>query len=47
MNDGLLSGSIGFGSGAPPALILLWDKTHASSNPVIGLGGLAHHADDP
>ncbi len=41
MNDGLLSGSIAFGSGAPPALILLWDKTHASSNPVIGLCGLA------
>lgn len=41
MNDGLLSGSIAFGSGAPPALILLWDKTHASSNPVMGVGAIA------
>ncbi len=41
MNDGLLSGSIAFGSGAPPALILLWDKTHSSPNPVLGLGAIA------
>jgi NitT/TauT family transport system substrate-binding protein len=41
MNDGLLSGSIAFGSGAPPGLILLWDKTHASANPVLGLGAIA------
>ncbi len=38
MNDGLLSGQIAFGSGAPPALILLWDKTHGQ---VRGLGAIA------
>ncbi|GAC1337271.1 MAG: ABC transporter substrate-binding protein [Acetobacteraceae bacterium] len=41
MNDGLLSGSIAFGSGAPPALILLWDKTRTQSNQVRGLGAIA------
>ena len=41
MNDGLLSGSIAFGSGAPPGLILLWDKTHGTANEVAGLGAIA------
>jgi NitT/TauT family transport system substrate-binding protein len=41
MNDGLLSGTIAFGSGAPPGLILLWDKTHATANQVLGLGAIA------
>ncbi len=41
MNDGLLSGAIAFGSGAPPGLILLWDKTHGKPNEVLGLGAIA------
>ncbi len=41
MNDALLSGSLSFGTGAAPALILLWDKTHNSANPVRGIGAIA------
>ena len=41
MNDALLAGSLSFGTGAAPALILLWDKTHNSSNPVRGIGAIA------
>lgn len=41
VNDALLSGAIAFGIGAPPALILLWDRTRTQSNQVRGLGAVA------
>jgi NitT/TauT family transport system substrate-binding protein len=41
MNDALLSGSLSFGAGAAPSLILLWDRTHASRNPVRGISGVS------
>ncbi len=41
MTDSLLSGAIALGAGAPPGLILLWDRTHSTANPVLGLGAIA------
>jgi NitT/TauT family transport system substrate-binding protein len=41
MNDALLSGTLSFGAGAAPSLILLWDRTRASHNPVLGLSGMS------
>lgn len=40
-NDALLSGQLAFGVGAVPAMLLLWDRTRASSNPVRGVVGVA------
>ena len=34
MNDALLSGALSFGAGAAPSMILLWDRTRNSRNPV-------------
>lgn len=41
VNDALLSGSISFGAGAAPSLILLWDKTRATGDPVRGIASIA------
>ncbi len=41
VNDGLLSGALSFGAGAAPSLVLLWDRTRASPNPVRGIGAIA------
>ena len=41
MNDALLSGSLSFGTGAAPSLILLWDRTRNSRDPVRGIGAIA------
>ncbi len=41
MNDALLSGALSFGAGAAPSMILLWDRTRASRNPVLGLSGMS------
>ena len=41
VNDGLLSGALSFGAGAAPSLVLLWDRTRASRNPVRGIGAIA------
>ena len=40
-NDGLLSGQLAFGVGAVPAMLVLWDKTHAGSNAIRGVTGVA------
>ena len=40
-NDGLLSGRLAFGIGAVPAMLLLYDRTRASGNPVKGVVGVA------
>lgn len=37
MNDALLSGDLAFGAGAAPSMILLWDRTRNSRNPVRGI----------
>lgn len=39
MNDALLSGDLAFGTGAAPSMILLWDRTRGSRNPVRGIAG--------
>lgn len=41
MNDALLSGSLSFGAGAAPSLILLWDRTHDTRNPVRGISAVS------
>lgn len=41
MNDALLSGKLAFGAGAAPSMILLWDRTRASNNPVRGICGMS------
>ncbi len=41
MNDALLSGQLSFGTGAAPALILLWDRTRTSANPIRGIAAIA------
>ncbi len=41
MNDALLSGRLSFGTGAAPALILLWDRTRATANPIRGISAIA------
>lgn len=40
-NDGLLSGQLAFGIGAPPAMLLLWDKTRGTANAIRGVVGVA------
>jgi NitT/TauT family transport system substrate-binding protein len=40
-NDGLLSGRLAFGIGAPPAMLLLWDKTRGTPNAIKGVIGVA------
>jgi NitT/TauT family transport system substrate-binding protein len=39
MNDALLAGDLAFGAGAAPSMILLWDRTRTSRNPVRGIAG--------
>ena len=41
MTDSLLSGAVALGAGAPPGLILLWDRTHGTANAVLGIGAIA------
>ena len=43
MTDGVLSGALDIGMVGAPALLVLWDKTHTSSNPVRGLAAISNN----
>lgn len=41
VNWTVLSGTLAFGAGAVPSMILLWDRTRTSRNPVRGISGMS------
>ena len=41
MSDGVLSGALDIGINGAPSVLLLWDKTRASANPVRGLAAVS------
>src|SRR4051812_32854898 len=43
MSDGVLSGALDIGMVGAPALLVLWDKTPNSSNPVRGLAAISNN----